>query len=460
MSCKLLRHWTFLSCLFSMAIVEAASFTILGEFPVGSREGRSAAVSHDGLVVVGESVGQAFRWTLADGMVSLGNLPDGTVFSGVSDVSAHGSVVVGDAGLAAVRWTSMDGAVDIGELTGGPRTTAARAVSANGEIVVGYSHTHFAQEAFLWTPGNGMFGLGFLPTGDRPHGSYARGVSADGSVVVGQSTYGASGITAFRWTASEGMVELSGVPGSLSLISAYGVSANGSVIVGHARDSSGNSRAFRWTAIDGAVPLGELSGGAYLVRADGVSADGLVAVGGVRSVGAGVWMPQEGARGIDDILLEQGIDIGEWILTWAPDISANGSVVVGTAWQESIGRRPFIATIATTIAIDIKPTKKLTNEINPSGKGLIPVVIWSNDGFDALQVNTASLRFGPAQALISHSNGHITDVDKDGDVDLLVHFRLPKSGITCSDDVLYLRGVTHSGERFVGEDSINTVNCQ
>jgi probable HAF family extracellular repeat protein len=58
----------------------------------------------------------------------------------------------------------------------------------------------------------------FVPLGDLPGGlvySYAAAVSADGSTVVGRSG-GASGEEAFRWTSGGGMVGLGDLAGGAS----------------------------------------------------------------------------------------------------------------------------------------------------------------------------------------------------------------------------------------------------
>lgn len=62
---------------------------------------------------------------------------------------------------------------------------------------------------------------------------------------------------------------------------------------------------------------------------------------GERVVGAGrdaegnktasLWQSGSGVRSVATLLREAGVDVGEWTLTEATDISADGSVVVGTA---------------------------------------------------------------------------------------------------------------------------------
>jgi probable HAF family extracellular repeat protein len=59
---------------------------------------------------------------------------------------------------------------------------------------------------------------------------------------------------------------------------AYGVSADGSVVVGEYL-ISGSRRAFRWTALGGMQDLGALPDYSSIVVAEDVSADGRVVVG-------------------------------------------------------------------------------------------------------------------------------------------------------------------------------------
>src|SRR5262249_6266851 len=129
-------------------------------------------------------------------------------------------------------------------------------VSANGQTVVGVSDSALGRQAFLWTEGGGMIGLGDLP-GSRFF-SFAHGVSDDGSVVVGESD-SASGLQAFRWTQAGGMVGLGFVPGDVES-TAFGVSADGSVIVGRGSTAGpvSHSRAFIWDSTQGMQDLREV----------------------------------------------------------------------------------------------------------------------------------------------------------------------------------------------------------
>ncbi len=241
-------------------------------------------------------------------------------------VSADGSVVVGQSrsasGLEAFRWTSGGGMVGLGDLPGGDFYSEAVAVSADGSVVVGQSRSASGLEAFRWTSSGGMSGIGDLPGGS--FSSNARAVSADGAVVVGEGS-SKQGIQAFRWTSGDGMVELSDLPGgSFSNASAWGASADGSVVVGVGFSQQG-IEAFRWTSGGGMVGLGDLPGGEVNSYALGVSADGSVIVGRGNSASGSEafrWTSGGGIVGLGD--LPGGIFHSE-----AVAVSADGSVVVG-----------------------------------------------------------------------------------------------------------------------------------
>jgi probable HAF family extracellular repeat protein len=219
----------------------------------------------------------------------------------------------------------------VGDLTGGGASSAARAVSADGDVVVGSSEGADGVEAFRWTSGGGIVGLGFLSLVD-PF-SEATGVSADGSVVVGNSDNG-SGDRAFRWTSGGGMVTL----GTFSCSScdpttgANGVSRDGLVTVGAglAKSALGDPHidAARWTGGGTSIDdLGDLSGPAELNSAWGASQNGAVIVGeGDSNAGIQAWVWTSGT-GMDAL---PGIP-GAQINSGAPAISADASTIVGSA---------------------------------------------------------------------------------------------------------------------------------
>jgi hypothetical protein len=108
------------------------------------------------------------------------------------------------------------------------------------------------------------------------------------------------------------------------------------------------------------------------------------------------------------------------------------------------------------VDLDIKPGSD-PNAINIDDNGLIPVAILTTEDFDALTVDAASVRFGPDEAEKSHKRAHVEDVDGDGDLDLLLHFRTLDTGIAPGDTEACVIGETLDGTPFEGCDLVRTV---
>ena len=158
------------------------------------------------------------------------------------------SVSAASAAFAAASLTPL------GDLPGGAFKSSASGVSADGSVVVGgstYSVYGYTQ-AFRWTSDGGMVGLGY-PPGEplvEPF-STATGVSGDGLVVVGAGSFDYRySDEAFRWTSGGGMGGLGDLPMPFFREAAYGVSHNGSVVVG-VIESDDSYEAFRWTSAGG-----------------------------------------------------------------------------------------------------------------------------------------------------------------------------------------------------------------
>lgn len=106
-------------------------------------------------------------------------------------------------------------------------------------------------------------------------------------------------------------------------------------------------------------------------------------------------------------------------------------------------------------SVDIKPGET-PNSINPKSKGVIPVAILSTDTFDATTVDPFSVEFGPNGANETHEKGHIEDINGDGKLDMMLHFKTQDTGIV-SGDTACLTGKTTSGFDIGGCDLIQTV---
>ena len=335
-------HRTMRAVVCALWVLTAASCTHatgLSWLP-GDNYSWAAGVSGDGSVVVGvsgfspyESAGasyRAFRWTTDSGMVSLGYLP-GDNDSLAAGVSGDGTVVVGtsdhyyNSSGQAFRWTAGSGIVGLGYLPGYTNSSAL-AVSGNGSVVVGSSgYQEYVggpgnYQAFRWTAGSGMVGLGYLPGGTN---SAATAASADGSIIVGTSS-SASGVQAFRWTAGSGMVGLGYLPGDTNSV-ANGVSADGSVIVGTSFSAS-DDQAFRWTAGFGMVGLGYLPGDNNYSAATAISADGSIIVGN-DGISGFRWTAGSGMQSVWDLLVTNSDPASDLTVY---GISADGNTIVGS----------------------------------------------------------------------------------------------------------------------------------
>ncbi len=119
------------------------------------------------------------------------------------------------------------------------------------------------------------------------------------------------------------------------------------------------------------------------------------------------------------------------------------------------------AQAAVPVLVDIKPGS-VRNPINLHSDGLIPVAILSTSTFDARTLVATSVCFGDAEdagqrdCSEAHGKGHITDVNGDGRLDLLLHFEVRETGIDRGDTTACLTGTTRGGVDVEGCDSINT----
>jgi len=295
----------------------------------------------------------------------LGDLPGGSYESNAWGVSGDGSVVVGHSvttsGNEAFVWTLGGGMVGIGDPLVFPIRTEANAVSDDGLVVVGLGESAAGHEGFRWTAGGGMVPLGDLPGGT--FGSTALAVSADGSVIVGQgqsdASSGGTNSEGFLWTSGGGMVALGDLPGGQYNSTAKDLSADGSVIVGGSSsvNTSFAFEAYWWTSAGGMVALGDLPGGAFASDARDVSSDGSVIVGrGTPGVlEAFRWTSSNGMVGLGFLPIANS--------SFAEGVSGDGLVVVGASsgfgaahafiWDPAEGMRRLQEVLVDDLGLDL-----------------------------------------------------------------------------------------------------------
>jgi len=142
-------------------------------------------------------------------------------------------------------------------------------------------------------------------------------------------------------------------------------------------------------------------------------------------------------------------------------MNADGSGVTRLTFNSATDVRPDwqpLPNSTTSVTVDIKPGS-FPNSINPKSKGVIPVAILTTGTFDATTVDPLSVKFGSDGAVEAHGQGHLEDVDGDGDLDLVLHFKTQATGIQCGDTSASLTGKTFGGQDIIGSDPINTVGC-
>jgi probable HAF family extracellular repeat protein len=329
-----------------LAAAQKTGFQALGQMP-GAAAGFgtfASGISGDGSTIVGYASvcpnGQskctstdkteAYRWTVAAGYQVLGDLGS-SIGSSASATSSDGSIVVGEApvggnSFGAFRWTAAEGMVAL------PLPMIfANAVTADGRMVAGGDH---------WWNTSGQTGT-FGPFPGQQDQTAAYGLSADGGVAVGAAINGADAFgptfNAFLWTPAGGLQDI-GVPGVGS--DADAVSADASVIVGE-HQVSGFWRAFVWTASTGMQDIGTLGGPES--RALAANQDGSVIVGTSLtsqlsdSNHAFRWTAKTGMQDLQKLVNVPG----NWILSTAVGVSADGTVITGYGLNPKLVWEPF-----------------------------------------------------------------------------------------------------------------------
>jgi hypothetical protein len=112
-----------------------------------------------------------------------------------------------------------------------------------------------------------------------------------------------------------------------------------------------------------------------------------------------------------------------------------------------------------TVLVDIKPDD-LSNSVNTSNNGTIPVAILSSSAFDATtQVNRNSLTFGRTGEENSLAfPPKPEDVNGDGLMDLICHFDTQRTNLTADDSQAVLLGKMITGTVIQGMDFVQVVH--
>lgn len=295
------------------------------------------AITADGTTIVGEVRGldakvgnlTATRWHIGGSMEYL--LTDDSRRSKATSVSDDGRLAAGWTDEYYVNQQAVAWDDTFGEIRFECDECSARlaiAVSGDGSTIVGF----LSALPFYWTREEGT--VSFASDLNIDVG-YAYGVSQNGSIIVGQARSQDSRLfQAYAWDAEQGLTFLSSRSSR-----AFAVSRDGRTIVG---STSSNEGVLVWTVEDDGVVetlLGNVDGGLGYYAAD-VSDNGQVIVGegyGGHDTGAFRWTAKSGMRRISSILDSLGILPDGMAIETAHGVSADGSIIVGTA-QYSTGQ--------------------------------------------------------------------------------------------------------------------------
>ena len=105
-----------------------------------------------------------------------------------------------------------------------------------------------------------------------------------------------------------------------------------------------------------------------------------------------------------------------------------------------------------SVAIDIKPGQ-YPNRINLRSNAIIPVAVLTTPDFNAAAVDPATVTLADAMP----ERGGMCDVDRDGDLDLLLHFRARDLNLTPYSTEAFLIGTTSDGFTIEGSDTVESL---
>jgi hypothetical protein len=111
------------------------------------------------------------------------------------------------------------------------------------------------------------------------------------------------------------------------------------------------------------------------------------------------------------------------------------------------------------VSIDVRPRSD-ANKVNPHSTHSINVAILSENRFDALSVDSNTIRFGLTG--IEATPVHIArrDVNRDGQRDLVLRFQIQDLEIECGTTSVTLTGQLVDGQAIIGSTPITTTGCK
>lgn len=172
--------------------------------------------------------------------------------------------------------------------------------------------------------------------------------------------------------------------------------------------------------------------------------------------------PLDSDDDLNDFSLTPGSTVGFTLLVNLSSLTSfcTSECSASTPFPSSGGRGDIvIAPPVLSVPIDIQPGS-FPNTINPGSRGRIPVAILTTGAFDATTVDPTTVRFGRSGTEAAPVQSALEDVDADGDIDRILHFRTQDTGIQCGDTSASLTGRSLGGQAIGGSDTVSTEGCK
>lgn len=93
--------------------------------------------------------------------------------------------------------------------------------------------------------------------------------------------------------------------------------------------------------------------------------------------------------------------------------------------------------------------------VNPESNGRLQLALYSTEEFAAGTLDASTARFGPDEARVEHVEE--TDVDGDDLADLLLHFRIPETGVDWDTEQMTFTAKTDEGREVSGTADVRLV---
>lgn len=138
----------------------------------------------------------------------------------------------------------------------------------------------------------------------------------------------------------------------------------------------------------------------------------------------------------------------DWLLRNAMDINERGDIV-GYGFHNGEFRQFLYTAIDFGIAIDIKPGDS-SNTINLKSNGVLPVAVLSSPDYPISSIDVSTISFAGTKPVRQTRE----DIDRDGDEDLLFHFRISELNLNASSTEANVIGRLSNGCLFVGSDAV------